>query len=143
MWSELTDWNIDSWPCLCICVESYSGCRDKGTVPEVPILEMQPPRGMNLLLSPQSGAVTHKEGRSFPNASSLGQRVGVEHSLTDHHQICALLCFLFFPWESAHFALRFAQSKTAPVSNGNPAGSSQDVLFPLYSLLTWERGPRT
>jgi hypothetical protein len=29
------------------------------------------------------------------------------------------------------------------VSNGNPAGSSQDVLFLLYRLATWERGPRT
>lgn len=57
---------------------------------------------------------------------------GLSETLTNHSQIYFLLCFfggVAFPWELAHFALRFTQSKTAPVSNGNPAGSSQDVLF--------------
>lgn len=146
MLSALTDRSRESWPCLCSWVGSHKGYRNKRTVPEPPILEIQPdpqhPTEMNLLLSLQSPAVTHEDGRSFPNSSPLGWRVWVEHlQTTPTHLFLALFCV--FPWESAHFAWRFAQSKTAPVSNGNPAGSSQDVLFPLYGLLIWERGPRT
>lgn len=151
---ELTDRSRESRPRLCIWVGNHKGYRNKRTVPELPILEMQPdpqhPTEMNLLLSLQSPAVTHEGSRSFPDPSPLGWRVWVEQLQTPPY-ICSslcifvLFCFVFhlfvFPWESAHFAWRLAQSRAALVSNGNPAGSSQDVLFPLYGLLTWERGP--
>lgn len=53
--------------------------RDKGTVPEAPLLERQPgaqhPMGAKLPPSPPSRAVTQKGSRSLPDSSPLGRRV--------------------------------------------------------------------
>lgn len=143
--SELADRSMESWPCLCIWVKNHSEYRDKGRVPEAPVLEMQPDPQ-----HPHDESVTEPSEpcghpwrqEELPKLCSFGVE-GLGGTLTNHHHICSSHCFSVFPWESAHFALRFVRSKTAPVSNGNPAGSSQEVRFPLCRLPTRERGPRT
>lgn len=129
---------------LCFLVQSLSCYRDKGTDPEVPILRVQPPLSSSMGTEvTQSSTVTHKDSRNPQTQPLWSGGCPEEHQqATTKSASCFVFCFVA-PWERAQFALRFSQSQTAPVSNGNPAGSSQDVLFLLYRLATWERGPRT
>lgn len=96
MWSELTDRSIDSWPCLCIWVESDSGCRDKGTLPEVPILEMQPPQGDESFTERSEWGSHPQRGQELPEPFLFGAE-GLSGALTDRPppNLCLALLFVF------------------------------------------------
>lgn len=117
MLSELTDSSRESWPCLCIWVGNLKGYRNKRTVPELPILEMQPgpqhPHREESFTEPSEPCSHPWRRQEFPKFFPF--RVGglqLEHwQTTTTYLFLALFCV--FPWESARFAWRFAQSKTA------------------------------